>query len=184
MLTLSKIRTVLTVTNQRSCWQTYKKKSSFILLGRRGNNTNTCNNTPIRIIKRYDHDNSDEVFNAKEAAKMKGQSTIFDKIIDKTIPADIIHEDDKCLAFHDVNPQAPVHMLVIPKFRITMLSESTSEHTQLLGHLLNVAREVADNAELSDGYRIVINNGVHGSQSIYHLHIHVMGGRQMQWPPG
>lgn len=126
---------------------------------------------------------SDEVLKAKDAT-FTAEPTIFSKIIDKTIPADILYEDDKCLAFSDVNPQGPVHFLVIPKKIIPMLSLSNEEDESLLGHLLLVAKDVAKKQGLENGYRLVINNGADGAQSVYHLHLHVLGGRQMNWPPG
>ncbi|XP_041643886.1 histidine triad nucleotide-binding protein 2, mitochondrial isoform X1 [Cheilinus undulatus] len=129
---------------------------------------------------------SDEVRLAEEASKKYGFSapTIFSKVIDKSIPADIIYEDDKCLAFRDINPQAPVHFLVIPRLPIPRISEAKDDDAELLGHLLVVARNVAKQESLNEGYRVVINDGKHGAQSVYHLHIHVLGGRQMKWPPG
>ena len=113
-----------------------------------------------------------------------GGGTIFDKILDRSIPADIVHEDELSLSFRDVAPQAPVHILTIPKKRIAMLSEAQAEDTALLGHLLRVSQIVAVNEKLDKGYRIVINNGEEGAQSVYHLHVHLLGGRQMGWPPG
>ena len=110
--------------------------------------------------------------------------TIFQRIIDKEIPAKIVHEDDLCLAFHDVAPQAPVHVLVIPKKEITNLSATTVEDQALLGHLLLVAKQVAEQLDLSNGYRTVINCGRDGGQSVDHLHIHLLGGRSLHWPPG
>ncbi|XP_034025376.1 uncharacterized HIT-like protein Synpcc7942_1390 isoform X2 [Thalassophryne amazonica] len=129
---------------------------------------------------------SDEVRLADEASKNYGSTaaTIFSKVIDKTVPADIIYEDEKCVAFRDVSPQAPVHFLVVPRVPITKISEAKDEDAELLGHLLVVAKNVAKKEPLDEGYRIVINNGKHGSQSVYHLHIHVLGGRQLLWPPG
>ncbi|XP_053337146.1 histidine triad nucleotide-binding protein 2, mitochondrial [Clarias gariepinus] len=129
---------------------------------------------------------NDEVHLAEEASKKYGSPgpTIFSKIIDKTIPADIIYEDNRCLAFRDISPQAPVHFLVIPKTPIPRISEAHDDETQLLGHLLVVAKNLAKKEGLSEGYRLVINDGKHGAQSVYHLHLHVLGGRQMQWPPG
>ncbi|KAG7318404.1 hypothetical protein KOW79_018159 [Hemibagrus wyckioides] len=128
----------------------------------------------------------DEVHLAKEASKKYGSPapTIFSKIIDKSIPADIIYEDNKCLAFRDISPQAPVHFLIIPKTAIPRISEAHDDDAPLLGHLLVVAKNLAKKEGLSDGYRLVINDGKHGAQSVYHLHVHVLGGRQMQWPPG
>jgi histidine triad (HIT) family protein len=113
------------------------------------------------------------------------EETIFSKIVDKKIPATIIFEDELCLAFRDVNPQAPTHFLVIPKKRISMLSKASDDDSTLLGHLLTVAKNTAEKEGLGeDGYRVVINNGTNGAQSVYHLHIHVLGGRQLGWPPG
>lgn len=111
------------------------------------------------------------------------QPTIFDKIISKEIPANIVYEDDHSLAFHDVNPQAPVHILVIPKKRIPMLSMAQSQDNHILGHLLLTASKVAEQEKLQEGYRVLINNGKHGLQSVYHLHLHVIGGRQLKWGP-
>ncbi|XP_048845621.1 histidine triad nucleotide-binding protein 2, mitochondrial [Brienomyrus brachyistius] len=129
---------------------------------------------------------NDEVRLASEASKKYGNPapTIFSKVIDKSIRADIIYEDDKCLAFRDINPQAPVHFLVIPRIPIPRISDAKDEDAQLLGHLLVVAKNVAKSEGLQQGYRMVINDGTHGAQSVYHLHIHVLGGRQMMWPPG
>ncbi|XP_049767189.1 uncharacterized HIT-like protein Synpcc7942_1390 isoform X1 [Schistocerca cancellata] len=123
-----------------------------------------------------------EVEKSKKATKVKGP-TIFDKIIRREIPADIIYEDDLCLAFNDVNPQAPVHFLVIPKKQIPMLGDAEDNDKELLGYLLLKARKLG-NERMKNGYRIVINNGPDGCQSVYHLHIHVVGGRQLGWPPG
>jgi diadenosine tetraphosphate (Ap4A) HIT family hydrolase len=112
--------------------------------------------------------------------------TIFDKIIRKEIPARIAYEDDQCLAFHDVNPQAPVHVLVIPKHRdgLTQLAHAEERHEPILGHLLYAAKLVAKQEKLDDGFRIVINDGKDGCQSVFHLHLHVLGGRRLGWPPG
>ena len=126
----------------------------------------------------------DEIARAQRAQEHLPKTTIFSKILDKTVPAHILHEDEKCIAFQDVAPQAPIHFLVIPRKPIPSLSEADSEDTELLGHLLQVAKKVAKNENLSKGYRVVINNGPDGAQSVYHLHIHVLGGRQMGWPPG
>ncbi|XP_067850022.1 uncharacterized HIT-like protein Synpcc7942_1390 isoform X1 [Heptranchias perlo] len=110
--------------------------------------------------------------------------TLFSKIIDKSIPADILYEDDQCLSFRDINPQGPVHFLVIPKIPIPRISDTTDDDKELLGHLLIVAKNLAKKEGLTDGFRLVINDGKNGAQSVYHLHIHVIGGRQMTWPPG
>ncbi|CAF0959231.1 unnamed protein product [Brachionus calyciflorus] len=124
---------------------------------------------------------SDEIQKAQEARP--GGDTIFGKIIRKEIPADVIYEDDQCLAFNDVSPQAPKHFLVIPKKPIQQLSVSDDSDEQLLGHLLVIARKCAFQQGLGNGYRVVINDGKHGGQSVYHLHVHVLGGRQLAWPP-
>ncbi len=110
--------------------------------------------------------------------------TIFGKIIRREIPAEIVYEDDLCLAFKDIHPQAPVHILVIPKKAIAQLADAESQDHALMGHLLLTAKRVADQVGLSNGYRIVINNGPDGGQTVYHLHLHILGGRPMQWPPG
>ncbi|WNN91906.1 histidine triad nucleotide-binding protein [Gloeocapsopsis dulcis] len=110
--------------------------------------------------------------------------TIFSKIIRREIPADIVYEDDLALAFKDVNPQAPIHILVIPKEPIAKLADAESKDHALMGHLLLTAKRVAQQAGLENGYRVVINTGPDGGQSVYHLHLHILGGRHMNWPPG
>merc|ERR1712215_106424 len=125
---------------------------------------------------------SGEVDKAQDAKP--GGDTIFGKILRKEIPAKFIYEDDQCVAFMDVSPQAPTHFLVIPRKPIAMLSDVEDSDEALLGHLMIVARKVAKEQGLEKGYRLVVNNGQDGAQSVYHLHIHVMGGRQMSWPPG
>lgn len=110
--------------------------------------------------------------------------TIFSKIIRREIPADIVYEDDLALAFRDVNPQAPVHILVIPKEAIANLADAESKDHALMGHLLLTAKRVAQQAGLDNGYRVVINTGADGGQTVNHLHLHILGGRQMRWPPG
>ena len=112
------------------------------------------------------------------------KETIFSKIIRREIPADIVYEDDLAIAFKDVNPQAPVHILVIPKSAIAKLSDAESQDHALMGHLLLTVKRVAQQVGLSNGYRVVINNGADGGQTVDHLHLHILGGRQMKWPPG
>ena len=109
---------------------------------------------------------------------------IFLKIIARQIPAKIIHEDDQCLAFHDNNPQAPVHVLIIPKKVIRTHAEVKAEDKELLGHLHLVANKLAEQLGLKDGYRIVINCQEKAGQTVPHLHMHLIGGRDMRWPPG
>ncbi|MDY7008498.1 MAG: histidine triad nucleotide-binding protein [Cyanobacteriota bacterium] len=115
---------------------------------------------------------------------MSEQDTLFGKIIRREIPADIVYEDDMALAFKDINPQAPVHILLIPKKPIPKLADAVPEDHALMGHLLLTAKRVAEQAGLENGYRVVINNGAEAGQTVFHLHIHILGGRQMQWPPG
>jgi histidine triad (HIT) family protein len=110
--------------------------------------------------------------------------TIFSKIIRKEIPADIVYEDDLTIAFRDIAPQAPVHILVIPKKPLPQLAAAESEDHALLGHLLLTAKRVAQEVGLDNGYRLVINNGADGGQTVDHLHLHILGGRPMKWPPG
>lgn len=110
--------------------------------------------------------------------------TLFSKIIRREIPADIVYEDDLALAFKDISPQAPVHILIIPKKPLPQLAAAESEDHALMGHLLLTAKRVAKLAGLKNGYRLVINNGSDGGQTVDHLHLHILGGRQMQWPPG
>ena len=110
--------------------------------------------------------------------------TIFSKIIRREIPAEIVYEDDLVLAFKDIQPQAPEHILVIPKEPIAQLADVESKDRDLMGHLLLTAKRVAKLAGLNNGYRVVINTGSDGGQSVNHLHLHILGGRQMKWPPG
>lgn len=113
--------------------------------------------------------------------------TIFQRIIDREIPADIVHEDDRCIAFHDVSPQAPVHVLIIPKKLIPRVGEATDEDEAVLGHLLGISRVVAEKLGVLDrakGYRLVINHGHNAGESVPHLHVHLLAGRALAWPPG
>ena len=110
--------------------------------------------------------------------------TLFKKIIDREIAAKIAYEDDLCLAFHDIAPKAPTHVLVIPKKEIASLAAATDEDVQLLGHLLRVARDLGQQLGLTNGYRVVANCGPDGGQSVDHLHLHLLGGRPLGWPPG
>jgi len=131
---------------------------------------------------------SDEVKKAQEAAALAADGkppTVFDNIISGKWDSDKVYEDDRALAFRDIQPQAPVHILVIPKNRdgLTQLSKAREDQKELLGHLMYVAQEVGQK-ECPGGFRVIINDGKDGAQSVYHLHLHVMGGRQMSWPPG
>jgi histidine triad (HIT) family protein len=114
------------------------------------------------------------------------EETIFSKIIRKEIPADIVFENDKVLAFKDINPQAPVHVLIIPKVEIPSVRElNGKEHGQLLGDLIDAANSIAKDMKIStDGFRLVFNCGADAGQEVYHLHMHLLGGRKLNWPPG
>jgi histidine triad (HIT) family protein len=112
------------------------------------------------------------------------EDTLFSKIIRREIPADIVYEDDQCLAFRDITPQAPTHILIIPKKPIPKLSEAVEEDKALLGHLLFAVSAIAQEQKLDSGYRVVINTGEDGGQTVFHLHLHLLGGRALGWPPG
>ena len=110
--------------------------------------------------------------------------TIFKKIIDREIPADIVYEDEECLAFRDINPQAPVHLLVIPKKEISAVDALSPEDKTLVGHIFLVIQQLAKEFSLEDGVRVVTNNGLLAGQTVPHLHFHILGGRPLLWPPG
>lgn len=111
--------------------------------------------------------------------------TVFSKIMRKEIPAKIVHEDEQCFAFHDVSPQAPVHVLIIPKKEIESLRQLEQEDAGLLGHIWLVIIKLAEELQIADsGYRVVVNCGKEGGQSVDHLHFHLLGGRSLRWPPG
>ncbi len=117
-------------------------------------------------------------------AKMS-EKTLFEKICAKEIPAVLLHEDEHCVAFRDISPQAPTHILVIPRRVIPRVGLATEQDEALLGHLLLVAAEIARNEGIAEtGYRLVINHGPDGGESVPHLHIHLIGGRKLEWPPG
>lgn len=109
--------------------------------------------------------------------------TVFKRIINKEIPADIVYEDDLCLAFHDVSPQAPTHILIIPRKEVPSLADLSDDDEKLIGHLMLVTRKIAKELGV-DGYRTVINTGAKGGQTVPHLHIHLLAGRPLSWPPG
>ena len=116
----------------------------------------------------------------------ENEDTLFDKIVRREIPSTVVFEDERVMAFRDINPTAPTHIVLIPKNRdgLTQLSLAQERHRDLLGHLMWAAAEVARLENLAEGWRLVVNNGVHGCQSVYHLHLHIIGGRQLTWPPG
>ncbi|MCC6714158.1 MAG: histidine triad nucleotide-binding protein [Gammaproteobacteria bacterium] len=110
--------------------------------------------------------------------------SIFAKIIDREIPARIVHEDDLCVAFHDAAPRAPMHILVVPRKPIAMLGEASPEDRELLGHLMVTAAGIAKAQGHGDAFRLVVNNGEGAGQTVFHLHVHLLGGRTFSWPPG
>ena len=110
--------------------------------------------------------------------------TLFSKIINREIPADIVYEDEQCLAFRDVNPQAPVHIMVVPKKPIAMVADAVEEDEALLGHLLTTASKVAKQEGFGDSFRLVVNNGADSGQTVFHIHVHILAGRPFSWPPG
>ena len=112
------------------------------------------------------------------------QNSIFLKIKTGEIPGKIVFEDDQCFAIEDINPQAPVHVLIIPNKEIAKVSDSEESDKKLLGHLLLVSKKIADKYNLNDNYRLVINNGADAGQSVFHIHVHLLGGRGLTWPPG
>ena len=112
------------------------------------------------------------------------QITLFEKIINKEIPADILYEDDLSIVIKDINPQAPTHLLISPKKVIPKLSDAIEEDKQLLGHLMLVAGKMAEKLDLDDTFRLVVNNGAKAGQSVFHLHLHLLSGRSLNWPPG
>ncbi len=111
-------------------------------------------------------------------------ATLFSRIIAREIPADIVYEDAHCLAFRDINPQAPTHVLVIPKQEIPRLADAVEGDQALLGHLLLAAGKVARQLGVGDAFRLVVNNGADAGQTVFHLHLHILAGRSMHWPPG
>ena len=115
---------------------------------------------------------------------MSAPKTLFQKIADKEIPAKLIHEDAVCVAFHDISPQAPTHILIVPRKPIPRVAEATVEDEATLGHLLLVAGQLSRQLGLAKGFRVVINNGPDGGETVPHLHVHLLGGRPLDWPPG
>lgn len=110
--------------------------------------------------------------------------TLFEKIIDREIPGDIVYEDDHCVAFRDINPGAPLHLLLVPRKPIPRLCDATAEDQSLLGHLMCVAPKIAAEHGHGEAFRLVVNNGAGAGQSVFHLHLHIIAGRPLKWPPG
>ena len=123
---------------------------------------------------------------AQEVKNDTAKATIFDKILAKQIPSTAVYEDELCYAFRDINPQAPTHVLLIPKLRagLTQIQKANMNHAALLGHMMVKAGEIGKKECGANGFRLVINDGNNGGQAVYHLHIHILGGRQLAWPPG
>ncbi len=112
------------------------------------------------------------------------EPTLFEKIIQRDIPADIVYEDEVCVAFRDVNPQAPTHVLIVPRRPLDRVANATAEDQAMLGHLLLAAGKVAEQLGCKDAFRLVVNNGAEVGQSVFHLHVHLLAGRAFGWPPG
>ncbi len=112
------------------------------------------------------------------------QKTLFQKIADREIPADFVYEDEHCFAINDINPQAPVHVLVVPKRVVARVGQAGESDAALLGHLLLSAAKIAGQLKLENGFRLVVNNGPDGGETVPHLHVHLLGGRALAWPPG
>lgn len=110
---------------------------------------------------------------------------LFCKIVNKEIDSDIIYEDDKVVAFNDINPQAPIHVLIVPRIHIDTINDVTEEHNELLGHIINTSKQLAKEIGIDEsGYRILFNCNRGAGQAVFHIHLHLLGGRQMTWPPG
>ena len=112
------------------------------------------------------------------------EESLFTKIRKGDIPGKIVYEDDLCFAIEDINPQAPVHILIIPIKEIEKISDASEEDINLLGHLLHVSKKIAQDPDLDNNYRLIINNGAGAGQSVFHIHVHLLGGRSLEWPPG
>ncbi len=112
------------------------------------------------------------------------EPTLFEKIINREIPADIVYEDEVCIAFRDINPQAPVHVLIVPRKPLDRVANATDEDQTMLGHLLLAAGRIAEQLECREAFRLVINNGAEVGQTVFHLHVHLLAGRAFGWPPG
>lgn len=115
---------------------------------------------------------------------MSEEKTLFERIIDGEIPGDIVHEDEHCVAFKDINPGAPVHVLLVPRKPMPRLQDGTADDQALLGHLMLTAPKIAEQLGVGDAFRLVVNNGADAGQSVFHLHLHIIGGRALKWPPG
>ena len=144
-----------------------------------------CFSTSRLILKESDSSSGTKPGVTEEALKVKPEETIFGKIVRGEIECRKVHEDDVSIAFHDLTPRAPIHILIIPKKPMGKLSSATSADQNLLGHLMLQVTKIAESQGIDKtGYRVVINNGIHAQQSVHWLHIHILGGRQFTWPPG
>ena len=128
--------------------------------------------------------NRDKLYPTTIPRIYKMTDTLFKKIIDREIPADIVYEDDDCLVFKDINPVAPIHLLIIPKKQIEKVADAGKDDKELLGHLMLVAGDVARDLGVEDAFRLIVNNGSGAQQTVFHLHIHLIAGREFNWPPG
>ena len=128
--------------------------------------------------------NWDKLYLTTTQRTYKMTDTLFKKIIDREIPADIVYEDDDCLVFKDINPVAPIHLLIIPKKQIEKVADAELTDQDILGHLMLVAGNVARDLGVEDAFRLVVNNGAGAQQTVFHLHIHLIAGREFNWPPG
>ena len=140
--------------------------------------------TPAICIFGFENAIWADLLSETETREERTVSTIFSKIIRREIPADIVYEDELCMAFRDVNPQAPVHVLVIPKKEIPRLADATAEDQAVLGHLMIAAGKIARQLGVDNAFRLVTNNGAAAGQSVFHLHLHILAGRPFYWPPG
>ena len=190
VLFLKSSSSVSPTTLQRIASSTSSSSSTSSLLKRGRARTQTQQTQTPKTRTMASTPKNDEQLNAQEAI-LKGMQdstelTIFDKIVSKEIPATVLYEDNLAMAFKDVNPVAKTHFLVIPKIKagLSQLSKANEDHKMLLGHCMYVAQMVAKQEKLEKGFRVVINDGVDGCQSVYHLHLHVIGGQQLSWPPG
>lgn len=123
-------------------------------------------------------------FALPDSARTAMPKTLFEKIIAREIPATIVHEDEHCVAFKDINPTAPVHLLLVPRKPLPRLCDATADDQAMLGHLMLTASKIAAAHGCGEAYRLVVNNGADAGQSVFHLHLHIVGGRSLKWPPG
>src|SRR5882757_4219134 len=139
---------------------------------------------PVRDFNLRGRESPCQKIRLRAGSYLNMPKTLFQKIIDREIPAKIEHEDEHCVVLHDIQPQAPVHLLIVPKKLIPRVTDATPADEPVLGHLILVANLLAKKLNLAEGFRLVINNGPHACESVPHLHVHLLAQRQMTWPPG